>query len=160
MTTPRPRTTTVRRAAALALAASALTLAGCSATNPVTTSKPYAASDGVDESLGALSFGNLLVLSAATGDPGTVLGSVTNAAARETSVTIGVAGDTTTLAVPAGATVLLGPEHTVVPLGAVDAPPGALVVLDLASDADGSTSLQVPVLDGTFPQYATLVPTP
>ncbi len=160
MTTPSLRTTAVRRAAALTLAASALTLAGCSATNAVTTTKAYAASDGVDATLGSLSFGNLLVLSAAKGDPGTVLGSVTNAATSKATVTIGIAGDTATLSVPAGATVLLGPDHTAVPLSSVSEPPGALITLDLASDADGSTSLQVPVLDGTFAQYATLVPTP
>ena len=160
MTTPRLRTPAVQRVTALALAASALVLAGCSATNPVTTTKAYAASDGLDQTLGSLTFGNLLVLTAAEGDPGTVLGSVTNAATSEATVTIGIAGDETTLPVPAGATVLLGPETTAVPLSSVPAAPGALVELVLASTADGSVTLQVPVLDGTFPQYATLVPSP
>jgi len=161
VTTPRLRTPAVHRAAALALAgAAALALAGCSATNPVTTTKAYAASDGVNQSLGALTFGNLLVLTAAKDDPGTVLGSVTNAASRDASVTIGIAGDETAITVPAGGTVLLGPEATAVPLGSVPAPPGALAELVLASTTDGSVSVRVPVLDGTLSQYATLVPTP
>ena len=160
MTTPRLRTPAVRRAAALTLAATALTLAGCSATNPVTTNVAYAASDGVDETLGSLTFGNLLVLASADQAPGTVLGSVTNAADHDATLTIGIAGDETTLTVPAGATVLLGPDASAVPLRAVPAPPGALVELVLTSDLDGSVTRRTPVLDGTLEQYATLVPTP
>lgn len=160
MTTPRLRMPAVRRAAALSLAAATLLLAGCSATNPVTTSKPYAASDGVDQRLGSLTFGNLLVLSAADKAPGTVLGSVTSSADRDATLTIGLAGDVTSVAVPAGATVILGPDATAVPLATVPAPPGTLVDLVLTSDLDGAVTLKVPVLDGTLEQYATLVPTP
>ncbi len=75
-------------------------------------------------------------------------------------MTIGLSGDVTSVVVPAGETVILGPEAGEVPLATVPAPPGSLVTLVLTSDVDGSVSVQVPVLDGTLEQYATLVPTP
>ena len=153
------RTSAARRTAALVLAASAFALTGCSATNPVTTNQEYAASDGVDARLGELEFGNLLVLTAEQGAPGTVLGSVTNHSERSMTVQIGLADDATSMRVPAGGTLLLSPENTAVDLAGVPAPPGALVELVLGSDTEGSTSLQAPVLDGTLKQYASLVPT-
>ena len=161
MTTLRPRTPAPARVAALALAAAAaLSLTACSATNPVTTNQPYAASDGLDATLGSLEFGNLLVLSAAQDAPGTVLGSVTNTSDTGARLEIGMSGDLTPVAVPAGETVLLGPQDTAVDLATVPAPPGALVEIVMSSDTDGSASLRTPVLDGTLEQYATLVPQP
>ncbi|WP_372593897.1 hypothetical protein [Actinotalea sp.] len=148
------------RAAALLLAAAALSLTGCSATNPVTTNQAYAASDGVDITLGGLQFGNLLVLSAEQGAPGTVLGSVTNTAGADVRLEIGLSGELTTLAVPAGETVLLGPDDAAVDLATVPSPPGALVEVVMTSDADGSATVMAPVLDGTLEQYAALVPQP
>lgn len=143
-------------AAALGLG---LALSACSATNPATTNVDYAASDGVDLTLGSLDLGNLLVLAASEGAPGTVLGSVTNGGSERTSVQIGLPdADPVTLQVDAGETVLLGPDQEPVDLDAVPAPPGALVELTVGSEADGTTSLQVPVLDGTLEQYADLVP--
>ncbi len=158
MSTSQPRLTAARLGAGLALAVGALALSGCSATNPVLTNEPYAASDGVNQTLGPLSFGNLLVLAAERDAPGTLLGSVTNASDRVARVEIGLAGTPTTVEVPAGATVILGPEATPVDLGTVPVPPGALVEVMLGSDADGTTSVQAPVLDGTLEYYATLVP--
>ena len=55
---------------------------------------------------------------------------------------------------------LLGPDHTAVPVPAVASPPGALLEIGLQSDVTGSTTLQVPVLDGTLPAYTNLVPKP
>ena len=152
------RTSAARRSAALLLAASALTLTGCSATNPVATNQEYAASDGVDARLGELEFGNLLVLTAEQDAPGTVLGSVTNRSDRSMTVQIGLAGDETSMRLSAGETLLLSPEDAAVDLAAVPAAPGALVELVLGSDTEGTTSLQAPVLDGTLTQYAPLVP--
>ena len=152
-----PRTSALAPAAAVGLG---LVLAGCSATNPATTTRDYAASDGVDVTLGDLDLGNLMVLAAEEGAPGTVLGSVTNTGGDSTTVQLGLADDATSLEVGAGETVLLGPEQEPVDLAAVPVAPGALVELTVASEADGTTTVRVPVLDGTLEQYADLVPVP
>ncbi|HWS58705.1 MAG TPA: hypothetical protein VN257_09205 [Actinotalea sp.] len=144
---------------AVAVLGLSLALAGCSATNEITTDADYDASDGVGLELGEVELTNILVVTATEGSPGTVLGAVTNRGGSATDVTIGLVDQAgTVLAVPAGATVLLGPDGEAVELDAVPAPPGALVTLAVDSDEGGSTTLQVPVLDGTLPEYADLVP--
>jgi hypothetical protein len=141
-----------------AVAGLGLVLAGCSATNPDTTTRDYAASDGVDLTLGDLDLGNLLVLAAEEGAPGTLLGSVTNTGSDATTVQIGLADDATSVEVGPGETVLLGPDQEAVDLAAVPVAPGALVDLAVGSEVDGTTTVRVPVLDGTLEQYADLVP--
>ena len=139
----------------------ALAVAGCSATNPITTTRSYAASDGVAVELGDLRIGNLLVLSAAQGEAGTVLAALSNDGTADIEVTIGLAdGDPgAPIDVPAGQTVLVGPAAAAtVDLDAMPAAPGALVDLAITSDQGGTTTRRVPVLDGTQPEYAELVP--
>lgn len=159
MTTSRRRRRPARHLTAALVAVAALALAGCSATNEITTLADYDASDGVGVELGDLDVANLLVLTAAEGSPGTVIGSVTNRGSDDIALVIGLAdGEGTELSVAAGSTVALSPEAEAVGLAAVPAAPGALVALLLTSDAGGSTSLEVPVLDGTLAEYAPLVP--
>lgn len=143
----------------------ALTVSGCSAVNQVTTNTPYALSDGVRTTLGPIVADNLLVVSSGKGEPGVVSGALTNNSTDPVQVTLTAAGQKTgsTLRVDAGGTVYLGTgtdvgEH--VPVASVDAAPGQVVALTLAAPSAGTTTVQVPVLDGTLPQYATLVPTP
>lgn len=153
--------TSLRHSRHLAVAVLGLSLAltGCSATNEITTSLPYDPSDGVGMVLGDVELSNILVLSAAEGAPGTVLGSATNRGASAVELTIGLGdGDGTTVALDGGATVVLGPRDEPVDLAAVPAPPGAMVTVHIDSDAGGATTLDVPVLDGTLPEYADLVP--
>jgi hypothetical protein len=145
-------------ATVLALAAAA-TLSACGVATPQ-TALGYAASDGVDLQLGALEGANLLVLTAAKGDPGTLIGALANNGDVPLTVQIGTADSPTSVTVAAHGIALLGPDHTAVPLPAVAAPPGALLEISVQSDVTGSTSLQVPVLDGTLPAYAGLVPKP
>jgi hypothetical protein len=149
-----------RRLAVAALASLAVApLAACQSSHPI-TAEPYAASDGVDATLGSVRAGNLLVLAAADGAPGTVLGSLTNDSDRAVTVQVGLEDDLTSIDVAPGATELLGPDDTEVAVPAVPVAPGALMALRLSADAEGTTTVQVPVLDGTLPYYATLVPTP
>lgn len=144
--------------AALAVAAG---LAGCSATNPMTTQNNYDASDGVSVELGDVTVRNLLVLTSAEGAPGTVLGAVSNGGGDSTRVSFTVAGEQAGRPVPvdANGTVVLGPESdATVDLDAVPAAPGGLLELEISSDLGGTSTVQVPVLDGTLPEYADLVP--
>lgn len=144
---------------AAALAASAL-LAGCSATNPITTDFDYDPSDGVSQQLGDMQVGNLIVLTSQEGAPGTVVGFVANRGAQDASVVVAVGGqESDAIDVPAGQTVLLGPEgDQAIDLETVPAMPGSKVELVLTSDVAGGATVEVPVLDGTLPEYADLIP--
>jgi hypothetical protein len=163
VTSPRPRPLRVA-ALGVGLAVVGLALAGCSATNPITTEDQYSASDGVRFVLGDVRASNLLVLSAAEGDAGAVQGGLVNESSEDRSVTLAI-GDVKT-------TVELGPKQTVligtgrgsedgfaeVTFPAIDVPPGGLVPVTVSTPEAGSTVVQVPVLDGTLPEYASAVP--
>lgn len=152
---------TLRRAVVVPLAlALAAGLTACSATNPITTTTNYAASDGVRVDLDDVRLGNLMVLASAEGAPGVVVGQVTNDGDQAVRVTLAVEGAVSDpVAVEARGTTLLTPDGgTEVLLEAVPAAPGAYVDLRVAVDGGGGTTASVPVLDGTLPEYADLVP--
>ncbi|MEP7764319.1 hypothetical protein [Sanguibacter sp. 25GB23B1] len=141
----------------VAVLASALALAGCS-TEEVDNA---ASNDGLRVELGSLLMSNIMVLSAAEGQPGTVLGAVDNNGDESVTVSVGLPDEQAqSFDVASGETLLLGPEDYPVPIRSIPAPPGATVDLTLTSTRDGSTTLAVPVLDGTFPRYEDLVPEP
>ncbi|UFU07184.1 hypothetical protein [Ruania halotolerans] len=150
---------TRRLAAVLALAAT--TALGAGACSPITTMEMYAPSDGVRADLGeSIRVENLMVLSASEGGAGAVLGAVVNDGAEPTEVTLtaeGVSGGLV-LSVDAGATLLLGPDHEDVTLPAVAVPPGAVLEMQVSAPEAGSTSLDVPVLDGAIPPYDEYLP--
>ena len=152
-----------------------LALTGCSAVNPITTDKQYSPSDGVRLELdGQVSAANLMVVSANRDGPGVLLGALTNRSATATTVTItnkvlieGLAPPPAdaefTLKVPLAPnqTVLLGTKdgvHTSVPM--LNAPLGGLLGLEVSTPESGTQSVSVPVLDGTLPEYSTVVPSP
>lgn len=140
-------------AAGIALAAAA----GLSACSPITTKVQYAASDGVRVALSdTVTVQNLLIVSAAEGEPGALQGGVVNNGAQDETVTIGAV----TVQVAAGQTVLMGGtagEEVVLPT--VAAAPGANLTLPVAVVGGASEDVFVPVLDGTLSEYADLVPT-
>jgi hypothetical protein len=159
------RATAVRGARTIALAAvsatGALLLAACS---PSTTTLNYDPSDGVGVSvLGEentdLRGINLMVVSAAEGETGNVLGALANETAEDTSFTLEAPGASpVTVDVPAGGTVYLGTDTgEAVELDTVGAAPGDYVdaVLTVGSD---SKEFQLPVFDGTLPEYAEYLP--
>jgi len=181
VTTHRPRRLSLRlpvRAAVVAAGlATGLVVAGCSATNPIQTEDQYDASDGVSITLGDVRAINLLVVTTAEGEPGVLHGALTNKGDDDASVTLTFQAsgddataapgtDPTTVAVPAGATVLLsgadgtqdGDRTVAVDISSTPAAPGDITTIAIASDLAGSEQLQVPVLDGTLPEYAALLP--
>jgi hypothetical protein len=150
-----------RLAAAGIVALVGATLAGCSATNPITTARAYSPSDGVRATLGDITAENLLVLTSAQGAEAALQGALTNRGA--TAVTVSLSSDTGAIG-----NVTVGADHTVL-LGGADGTtltftsanaPGALDPVTLATGPGGTLAVSVPVLDGTLPEYATLVPTP
>ncbi len=150
-----------RRSAAVALAlVTALGLTACSTTNPQTTTRPYAPSDGVRAEVGQLTAENLLIVAAAAGEPGALQGALTNRGTERLTVTVSTADqqDAATLRVAGGETLLLGGDDGAeVTFTAAD-PPGATTDLTLTTGQGGTRSVAVPVLDGTLPEYAALVP--
>jgi hypothetical protein len=159
------RATAVRGARTIALAAvsatGALLLAACS---PSTTTLNYDPSDGVGVSvLGEddtdLRGINLMVVSAAEGEAGNVLGALANETTEDASFTLETPGASpVTVDVPAGGTVYLGTETgEAVQLDAVGAAPGDYVDAMLTVGGD-SKEFQLPVFDGTLPEYAEHLP--
>jgi len=161
VTSPRPRSRRLLIAAGLCVAGVAL--AGCSATNPITTDKPYSASDGARATLGDVRASNLIVLASAKGAPGLLTGALTNDGTDKHTVTITFGDESSTVNLEARQTVLLdgttGTGHADVRIKAVAVPPGAVAPSTLATEAAGSQDVPVPVLDGSQPEYASLVPT-
>ncbi len=161
MASARPSRRPWSRAAVALSAGAVLTLAGCSATNPITTSEAYDVVDGVRADLGGDVRGtNLLVLASGEGEAGTVVGALSNHGREDVEVEIGTeGGDSTTVDVGAGRTVLLGGDNgEEVELDAVDVAPGAHLTMTLSTQSGGSVAVPVPVFDGTLPQYADHVP--
>ena len=145
-----------------ALAIAALALAACSAVSPITTEKPYAPSDGVHVDLGStFSAANLLIVSAAEGEPGVLVGGLSNHSGDPIKVTLSPQGaKASTVRVPAGATVLLGGDTSPpLALDTVSVAPGAVLPVTISTPDGGSLDVSIPVLDGSLPQYTDLVPT-
>jgi len=150
-----------RLAAAGVVALAGLALAGCSATNQITTAKPYSASDGVRAELGDVTAENLLVLASAEGAPGALQGALTNRGTDAVTVTL-TSGTTAigTVRVDATSTVLLGGDTGKALTFTTANAPGGVTPLTLETGPGGTLTVSVPVLDGTLPEYATHVPTP
>lgn len=150
------------RRLAAALLLTGVTALGVGACSPITTMDAYAPSDGVRADLGTqLRIENLLILSPAEGAEGTVLGGLVNESTSDADVSLAIEGVSggQQLDVPAGQTLLLGPEHHEVTLSTVPAPPGATVQVQISTSQSGSVTLDVPVLDGTVSYYQDEVPT-
>lgn len=151
----------LRLSATVAVALVGAALAGCSATNPITTQEPYAASDGVRVTLGDLTAENLLVLTSGAGEPASLQGALSSDAAEAVEVTFALEDGTEVGAVEVGAGdgVLLGGTDGEQLLFTSADVPGATTDVTITTAAGGSETIAVPVLDGTLPEYADLVPT-
>ncbi len=155
----RPHVSRTRTATAVAV--TALVLAGCSATNPITTAIPYNVVDGVAESVSEdVGVRNLIVFAAEEGAPGVLVGAVANGGREDVEVTLSPEGAApVTLDVPARGTVLLGGEEgETVELDSVGAAPGSLLTITASTPGGGDVPIRVPVFDGSLPEYADLVP--
>jgi hypothetical protein len=148
----------VRTAAIVAAAAGAFALSACS---PTTTINPYAPSDGARVDLtDHLRGANLLVVAGEQGGPGTLEGALVNRTAEDQSFTLTIEGSAPVrIDVAPAQTVYLGTEQgEQVRLDAVAAAPGAFLPATLEVGSE-SKDFQIPVLDGSLPEYASAVPT-
>lgn len=136
----------------------ALTLAGCSYVNPITTQQNYAPSDGFQAQLGDVAGLNLLVVTTAEGEDAVLIGTLVNEGGEDATVELSFdAGATfTDVDVAAGASVPLGPEGELVE-GTALAAPGRLTTLQLGSGGTAAVQVDVPVVDGTLDEYAAIL---
>lgn len=151
-----------RKLAAVAIAAAvALGTTGCTFISPVASLKAYDPADGVNSNVGAIKVRNLMILAKATGEAA-IFGSLINqdSGAVATTVELHAHSSVETPEIPvqvgAGEKLDLGYNGgQALPLS-FSVKAGDLVEVHVTVGADKVT-LNVPVLDGTFTEYAPLV---
>lgn len=153
-------TTRMRRAAlATAAAAAMLSVTSCGYISQQATTIEYAAADGVNGNVGPLEVSNMLIVSAGEDQPGRITGGIYNDSNQEVQLTMsGPDGGQTQVTVPANGEYFIdndSPPEIIDPAGA---PPGAMSLVTFETSG-ASEDLTLPVLDGTFERYETLMPT-
>lgn len=151
-----------RKIAAVAIAAAvALGTTGCTFNSPVASLEVYDPSDGVNATVGKIHVRNFMYLTTATGQ-GALFGTLTNqdVDAVATTVELHAHGSTEAAEIPvsigAGEKLDLGYNGgQAIPLG-ISAKAGSILELHVSVGSEKVT-LNVPVLDGTFAEYAPLV---
>ncbi|MGX5695584.1 hypothetical protein ACWKWP_05235 [Agromyces soli] len=141
---------------------------GCAMLTYQATTEPYDASDGVSADVGELELRNILVISD-LGVAGNLVMTVVNNGAedRELLVEYGDGGEAEPVEIAAGSTVSfgVGEEQGVDPIKPVllptlDAQPGSLLPIFFQYEGAEGMEVRVPVLNGTLPEYSSLVPKP
>ncbi|UNK71781.1 DNA modification methylase [Microbacterium sp. H1-D42] len=141
-------------------AALALGTTGCTFLTNQSTTIPYSPSDGVSVNAtgGDIIVRNALIVATEDGSAGNLVGAFINNGDKSGRINIDVAGNTLTVRVPAGERVSLGADEEPLLIEDLNVKPGGVVeVLFVSGDGDAEPT-DVPVLDGTLPEYADLVP--
>ncbi len=154
-----------RIAAASLIAASLVGVSACSTINEQATTKSYDASDGVSASVKSgsadVSLRNLMIVANDKDKPGRILGTVVNNGTDKASVTFTVAGSPAVGTVAAAAapnnSVQLSSNAAKVMVEKTPARPGELAEVTITANGQ-ETTVRVPVLDGTLPQYRAYIP--
>lgn len=135
---------------------------GCTFISPQSTTIEYSASDGVNiaDSDGPLDVRNAFVVATEDGSVGNFVAAVVNPTLDKATLTITVAGlEPIEVPVAAGETISFGSEEKEpLRIDDLDTRPGATVEIHFQSGDGAGTKADVPVLDGTLPYYADLVP--
>ena len=136
---------------------------GCTFITPQSTKIEYSASDGVNISAtdGPLEVRNAMVIATEDGATGNLIAAIVNPTAQNATLTIEIEGlAPLTVRVGPNDTLSLGANAEPVRIDGLNTQPGATVEMYFQSgDATGAAA-EVPVLDGTLPYYADLVPEP
>ncbi|MDL9981074.1 DNA modification methylase [Microbacterium candidum] len=149
-------------------AAVILGASGCAMLSPQGTTIPYSPSDGInvpDAPNAPLQIRNAMIIATANGADGNLVAAIVNQTDQDATLHVAVTGTSISeqIDVPANSTVSLGDgaQNTdPLLLSGIDTKPGkTLSVVFQSGEADG-VPIHLPVLDGTLPYYATLVPTP
>lgn len=139
-----------------AAAAALLTATGCGYVSPQATADEYAPSDGIQTDLGDVKVRNFMILAEDADSEGRVIGTVLNDSDEPATLSIDADGVTADIEVPANDVVVLEKSEPVT-LDRAGAEPGLMVETEF--EAEGQTAtIPVPVLDHTYPRYASLMP--
>lgn len=163
-------------AAAAVTAVAAGALSGCMMITPQETIASVSPAGGTNGQVGDVQIRNVLVLAGGDGQIGTMIGVLSNTGDAPATVTLQydtTAGtESTQVSVPANGVLSLRPnpgtqtttqvttDARAVRLTDVDLTPGALFPVGFSTSGADPVSLRVPVLNGSLPRYASLVPTP
>ena len=145
---PNPR---LRRSSFVLTLLAALAVTGCSA--PEETRDAIA--NGEDGQVGVVKVRSMLLVSADEGEPGRLLGTLVNESSAPVEVMITDPDNQIVVTVPADGQYPLDTNEEI--LATVEEPPGALTEITLATPSE-STTLDVPVLDGTLDPYEPYLP--
>ena len=157
--------TRLTRPVALAVAAvlaSGLT-AGCSVTNPQETARSYMPSDGVEAQLGdGLVATNLLLIAEDAQSEAVLVARVVNSGTEPATVRITSteADVDVEVEVEPGQTYAVGGQDAdeQVTIDSLGVMPGQRLPMTVGADGAEPVQVSVPVLDGTLPEYADLLP--
>lgn len=149
---------------ALAVSAMALTAlataTGCTATNAQQTAEPYSPGAAAATTVGAVHVAGLFVATDGDG-PAALVARIVNSGDDAASVEIADEGDSGlrgSFTVEPSTTLDVGPGGEQVRVPDLAATPGQVLQMSI-STGGSSTTLAVPVLDGTLEPYAAYVPT-
>ena len=134
---------------------------GCTFITPQSTKIEYPASDGVNisDADGPIVVRNAFIVANEDGTVGNFVGAIVNPTQDRGTLTISLAGsESFTVTVPAGKSVSLGANEDPLRILDLDAKPGSTVEMHFQSGDSAGVKTDVPVLDGTLPYYADLVP--
>ncbi|WP_223622056.1 DNA modification methylase [Microbacterium sp. EST19A] len=134
---------------------------GCTFITPQSTQIEYPASDGVNvsDADGPLDVRNAFIVATEDGSVGNFIAAIVNPTDEKATLTITLVGiDPFTVTVPAGETVSLGANADPLRVVDLDTKPGATIEVHFQSGDSTGVKTEVPVLDGSLPYYADLVP--
>lgn len=134
---------------------------GCTFITPQSTKIEYSPSDGVNvfDANSPLDVRNVLIVASEDGSVGNVIAAVVNSGDVQQTLTMAVSGlEPLTVTVPANSRVSFGADAEPLRINDLDTMPGATVEMYFQVGETPGTRTQVPVLDGTLPYYADLVP--
>lgn len=140
----------------VAATAAVLTATGCGYVSPQATADEYAPSDGIQTDIGDIKVRNLLVVAEDANSEGRVLGTLVNTSDTPETVTLTTADASTQIKVPANDSLQLEKAQPVT-LAKAGAQPGRMTNATIKADGQ-SAEVGLPVLDHTFPRYASFVP--
>lgn len=153
-----------RTTASVVLAGAVMVVtAGCGFITPQSTTQHYDASDGFSTNVGSIELRNAMVFTE-NGDQASLSVTLLNSSSSDADVSFQYKSfgtpETATVSVPANSTVSRGTQggDEQLLLNGIGEQPGALLKVFVQYGSTTGKDFSIPVLDGSFPEYATLLP--
>ena len=147
-----------RAGAGVAIAAALISATGCGYIYTQPTTLQYAASDGVKADLNGVELRNIMMVSSGKGADGRLLGTILNKSDHDITVTFAFPSGEKSVKVAKGQQVRLESNDSQVIVPKISQTPGETLANTQVSSNDQSTTLNIPVLDGTLKEYASYMP--